>query len=272
MQRFYEIASSGQRMDVPLNPDNLMRLAEICQVDAGTRVLDLACGKGELLVQWARRYDLQGTGVDDDERLIDAAQLRANELEVWSQVHFVTADIMAYPQAFHQYHIVSLLTATGMSTGLTETIDIMRQALKDKAGGLLLIGAMFWQKTPTPEVCKVLEVEPDWLGSIGELSHHFSQAGVDLLDMLIATAQERDAYCSQQWRACVNWLRDNPTHEDVPALREWLNRSRSNYLTCEREYLGWGIFVLNVPGQPARSSPHKPDEDDDLRFEWQSDG
>lgn len=270
MQDFYDIASAGQNMDVPLTQAHLLQLARMCDVNSGTRVLDLACGKGEMLVQWAREFDLQGTGVDENEAAIDVAQHRAGELEVWSQVHFVVAEVLEYPQAFHQYNIVSLLSATVTGVSLVEMITLMREALKTEAGGLLLVGDMFWQKEPTPEVCQALGVERDWLHTMSSLLAQFNAAGVELMDMLIPSTADWDAYYTQQWRGCLAWLRDNPEHEDAPALREWLHRNRQNYLNYERDFLGWGVFVLSVPGQPKPVEKQADtDADDEEKFDWQ---
>jgi cyclopropane fatty-acyl-phospholipid synthase-like methyltransferase len=272
MQRFFDIASADQPIDVPLTEAQILRLGEMCGVTTRTRVLDLACGKGEVLVQWAKAFDLQGTGVDESETNIDRAQHRANELEVWSQLHFVVADVLQYPQAFHQYNIVSLLGATGTGISLTELVNVMREALKDEAGGLLLVGEDFWQKEPDSEVLAALDVERDWIPTLASLARGFTAAGVELRDMLIAAPEDRDRFNGQQWRACLNWLDEHPDDDDALEIRAWLTRHRQSYLAYERDYLGWGVFVLSVPGIPAPPVEKPTDEDDGLHFDWQGKG
>lgn len=41
-----------------------MLLGEVCRLKAGMRQLDLACGKAEMLCQWAKRWGIHGVGVD----------------------------------------------------------------------------------------------------------------------------------------------------------------------------------------------------------------
>ena len=62
--RFHEIAESRHRILNPLTDDKLRLLGEICGFTPGTRILDLACGKGELLSRWAHDYAIEGVGVD----------------------------------------------------------------------------------------------------------------------------------------------------------------------------------------------------------------
>jgi cyclopropane fatty-acyl-phospholipid synthase-like methyltransferase len=256
-------------MQVPLTQAQLLRLAHMCQVNIGTRVLDLACGRGELLAQWARQHELQGTGVDDSAAAITLAQKRAEELEVWSQLQFVVADVLAYPQPYHQYNVIALLSATGLAATLPEVLDTLRQAIKKDTGGLLLVGEMFWRQEPTPALCRALEVERDWLETPASLVDQFTAAGLELVDMLLLTPADWDAYYAQQWRTCAAWLAEHDDDADAPALRDWLHRSRRYYLHYEREALGWGAFVVTVPAERRPATPAAPAADDDLRFDWQ---
>ena len=61
-------------------------------VGPGTRVLDLACGKGELVCRWAEWFGASGTGVDLSEVFLAAARARATELGVTDRITFVHGD------------------------------------------------------------------------------------------------------------------------------------------------------------------------------------
>jgi cyclopropane fatty-acyl-phospholipid synthase-like methyltransferase len=265
-QRYIEIAEAHQKFPVPLSAKNLSRLAAVCELHSGTRLLDLACGKGELLIQWAHTYEMQGTGVDEDETRISVAQMRADELEVWAQVQFVASEVADYPQSFHQYNIVSCLNATWLWDNQTAMLATMQDALKDNTSGLVLLGETYWQREPTPEICAALGLEQNALPTLADLTDHFGDAGADVVDMLLATQDDWDEYTTQEWRACFNWLNTHPAHEDAEGLRAWLNANRRRYLRYEREYIGWGIFVLVLPGPVVRDAPK---DSDGMRFEWQ---
>ena len=47
--RFHEISEQNHRILNPFSDEKLMVLGEICRLKPGTRQLDLACGKGEML-------------------------------------------------------------------------------------------------------------------------------------------------------------------------------------------------------------------------------
>ncbi len=250
-KRFHEIAETNHRIQNPFANAKLFRLAEICDVHANSRVLDLACGKGELLCQWADRYKLRGTGVDTNPHYIQNARERADELKVWSQVNFSIEDASEFPQPFHQYDMVSCLGASWIGGGMVGTIDLMRLALDHPHEGLLVIGDVFWKQSPTDEVCEALGIERDYLTNLAGISDRFDTAQVELLEMLISSQEEWDDYYSSQWLTVSRYLMNNPDDPETDALREWIDHHRRTYLKYERDFLGWGIFVLRYTGRTA---------------------
>ena len=46
--RYHEISESSHRILNPLSFDKVLLLGDICRIAKGTRLLDLACGKGEI--------------------------------------------------------------------------------------------------------------------------------------------------------------------------------------------------------------------------------
>lgn len=53
MLRYYEIAEAEHRIRNPFTDQKLVLLGQLCRLRPGQRLLDLACGKGELLCRWA---------------------------------------------------------------------------------------------------------------------------------------------------------------------------------------------------------------------------
>lgn len=244
--RFYAIAGASQRLQNPLSEGKLLHLGQVCRLNSGSRVLDLACGRGELLCLWARHYGVRGVGVDEDAQLIEQAEARAAELEVWQDVHFSADDVAAYPQPFHSYDVVSCMGGTWAAGGAAAMLELMRVALGDPAAGLLLLGESFWNEVPPPEVCEALGISPEDLPDLGGLSDMFDAAGVELLQLVAAAPEEWDRYYAAQWEAVRGWLQEHPQDPDGPALRGWLDETRRAYLRYERRYLGWGVFVLKI--------------------------
>ncbi|MBC8098787.1 MAG: class I SAM-dependent methyltransferase [Armatimonadetes bacterium] len=243
--RFYEIAANGQRIQNPLSAAKLALLGEVCQLKHGMRHLDLACGKGELLAQWARVYGVVGVGVDANDAYIAAAKLRADELEVYDQLTFVVDAAEQYPQDYHQFDVVSCLGGSWMGGGLVGMLHLMYTALAEK-GGLLLVGEPYWHEAPPDDACAQMGVTPETFATLPGTLDRFESVGVQLVEMVLADTDSQDRYSAQQWMAIDTFLRDNPDDPDAAALWDWRASNRRSYLTYERRYLGWGVFVLRV--------------------------
>lgn len=88
----HEVAESNHRILEPLTDQQLLELSRVARIDSTTTVLDLACGKGELLSRWAQEHGSTGVGVDISEVFVAAARRRAEELRVADRVRFERGD------------------------------------------------------------------------------------------------------------------------------------------------------------------------------------
>jgi len=229
--RFHEIAESGHRILNPLSEAKLLLLGDVCAPAPGARHLDLACGKGELLCLWARRYATRGVGVDVSEVFLAAARARAEELGV--EVEFVHGNATTYRAEPAAYAVVSCLGATWIGGGLVGTLRLMAPALAPD--GLLLVGEPYWIDPPPPEARR----SGEFASLVGVLDG-VESAGFELVEMVLSDQDDWDRYAASQWKAVSDHLRDHPDDE----LREWSAAWRRTYLAYERRYLGWGVFVL----------------------------
>ncbi len=241
--RFHEIAETDHTILNPLSSEQLDLIGEVSDIKPGMRHLDLACGKGEMLIRFARRYQTIGVGVDFSEVFLAAARARAEEQEVLDQITFVLDDAANYPQAHHAFDVVSCIGATWIGGGLLGTLDLMRTALKP-CDGVLLVGEPFWNTPPTPEEAAALGVEVDSFATFSGTLERFEQAGLELVEMTIASLESWDRYEAPQWRAVYRHLRENPNDPDADELKAWIDKNRRTYFNYGRRLMGWGVFVL----------------------------
>ncbi len=244
--RFYEIAEANNRILNPIGAEDVARLGHICALKGGTRVLDLACGKGEMLSTWALNHGIRGVGVDISAVFIDAARQRAEQLEVSDRLNFVVDDAADYPQPFHEFDLVSCIGATWIGGGLSGTLDLMKTALKPH-NGCLIVGEAFWKQPPPDAVKTALELPDELVVTLGETLARIEAAGLDVVEMVPASTKSFDRYETANWLAVDHFLRENPNDPDADALYTWLNTRRRNYLNYDRTYLGWAAFVLRQP-------------------------
>jgi SAM-dependent methyltransferase len=246
--RFHEIAETNHRILNPFSKKQYKLLGKLCELKEGTSILDLACGKGEMLATWSKKHGITGTGVDISDVFLDAANDRAKELGVNEKVTFENADAGQYPQESHQFDIVSCIGATWIGGGFAGTVKLMKKALKDEKEGLLLIGEPFWHEEPTDEVRQAAGegYEGDLFVTLAEMPQRFEECGLQLIEMVIANIDGWDRYEAPQWASIYKWLQENPDDPDADEMTNWIDNNQKVYLQHLRRYFGWGVFVLKV--------------------------
>ena len=234
LPRHHTIRESSHRILDPFTDDQLATLGQALHLTPGTTVLDLACGKGELLCTWARDHGTIGTGVDLSTVFVDAARSRAAELGV--DVTFVQGDASGYVSGT-PVDVASCVGATWIGDGVVGTLDLLGRSLKPR--GIALVGEPFWRADP-PEAARAIG---DFLTLPG-LVEQTRDAGWDLVEMVLADEHSWDRYVAAQWLNVRRFLDEHPDDELAPSLRHELSTAPLEYVTNQRPYLGWGVLAL----------------------------
>lgn len=243
LPRAFTIRESSHRIHNPLTSAKLATLGAALRLTPGARILDLACGSGELLCTWARDHDVSGTGVDISTVFVADATARAVELGVADRVTFVHGDASGHV-ADAPVDVAACVGATWIGGGVAGTVELLRQSLRP--GGLMLIGEPFWRQDPpdqaTVEGCHAKE-KTDFHALPGLLAH-FGDLGCDVVEMVLADQDSWDRYAAAQWLNIRRWLDEHPDDELAGELREELATEPVRHARYQREYLGWGVFAL----------------------------
>ncbi|HTW09835.1 MAG TPA: class I SAM-dependent methyltransferase [Acidimicrobiales bacterium] len=246
--RYTEISESSHRIFNPLSEAKLDLLGQICRLGPGQRHLDLACGRGEMLCRYARDHGTNGVGIDIYPPQLRAARARAAELGVTGAVRFVEGDA-AHPEELGSgFDLVSCIGATWIGNGLEGTLDIMKA--RGRPGAFIVVGDVFWANEPRPEVRREREAA-ETFADLGGTLERIEGAGLELVEMLIATSEEWDRYQATQWMSASDWVAAHPGHPDAAEVAAWTDRSRRSYLCDLRASMGWGVFVTRQPGSRA---------------------
>ncbi|MDQ0369405.1 SAM-dependent methyltransferase [Catenuloplanes indicus] len=243
LPRHFVIRESSHRVLNPIEPAQLATLGAALRLPVGGTVLDLACGKGELLCTWARDHGITGTGVDIGTAFLADARERAAGLGVADRVAFVHGDAGEYVAA-ELVDVVACIGATWIGGGTPGTVRLMERSRKPS--GMLLVGDVFWRVDPPREAVDALFGDLRGVDCLPlpESVERFHALGYDVVEFVAADERGWDRYVAAGWLSMRRWLDANPDDELAPEIRAELTRSQLHHVRWQRPYLGWGTFAL----------------------------
>lgn len=243
LPRIFTIREQSHRVLNPIDPAKLDTLGRVIGIHPGTSILDLACGKGELLCTWSRDHGARGTGVDIHPPFLAAAHDRAQELGVSESVRFVHDDAAGHV-ADEPVDVACCIGATWIGDGPIGTLRLLERSLRP--GGVALIGEPFWRRDP-PDRAAVegshARTKEEFL-PLPDLVEAFGAEGWDTVEMVCADQDSFDRYLAAQWLNLRAWLDVHRDDELAAQVRAELSTSPATYTRYQREYLGWGVLAL----------------------------
>ena len=259
--RFHEIAEANHTVQNPFSIEKLRLLGDICGLKEGQRVLDLGCGKGAMLVNWAYDHNILGVGVDQSSSFIDDAKQYAYRQDVGNRVNFVVGDPAIYPELHHQFDVIVAMGTSKIGGGLAGTLNLMRTAL-NSSDGLLLVGEPYWKDDPPEAIYGALEIEQDTFASLDVTLDRIQATGFDVVEMVMADQNEWDRFEASQWMAVHQYISENHDDPINNRLKQWRADNQRRYIRYGRRYLGWGVFVLHSTTSEPAKAPLRPIQTD----------
>lgn len=240
--RFYDLTHRDHVLCNPLSEPKLDEMIRLLDLPRGARVLDIACGKGELLVRLAERHATRGVGVDlspyciADLRALAAARAPGAELEL------LTMDGVDYHGAPGSFDLACCLGASWTFGGHEATLRALAAFVRP--GGQVLVGEPFWRRDPEPAYLEWSGMRRQDFGTHAGNVQAGASVGLVPLYALASSEDDFDRYESLQWRAADRHAREYPDDPDLPELLERVARGRHEYLAWGRATLGWSLYLF----------------------------
>jgi SAM-dependent methyltransferase len=229
----------------PVSPEGVDELVEAIDLRSGARVLDLGCGKGELLVRLAERFGADGVGVDLQGALLAEGRALAAARAPDRDLRFVEADVTAFVPERPEFDLAATVGATPDS--YRATLGRLRDLVRP--GGLVLLGEGYWRREPSDEYLAALGASRDELTDYAGTIRAGEEEGLTPLYAVVSSAADFDRY---EWRWSLNGERYASEHPDEPGIDDflaWIRNGRRRYVELGgRDTLGFGLFLFRRPG------------------------
>lgn len=244
--KFFDITHKEHVICNPSSPEKFARLVELLRLPPGAAVLELACGKGELLAQLAEKYNITAVGVDTSPYCIRDAQAKLAKRAPRATITLLEMDGAQYqPKTPESFDLTVCLGASWIFNGHKGTLAALQGLTKP--GGQIVVGEPYWQQEPAPEYLEMAVLNRDLFGSHAHNVVTGQELGLNLLYTLVSNHDDWDTYEALQWYASENYAQAHPDDPDVAELLDRVRAQKLAYLQYGRDTLGWAIYLFRKP-------------------------
>ena len=244
--KYYGITHRNHLVCNPTSEAKIDELVGLLPLNPAARVLDIACGKAELLLRIARHHGISaGVGVDISPYEVEEARGRVTARQLEDRVEIVNLDGAKYEAEPGSFDLVMCIGATWVWQGYSGTIEALKKIIAP--GGLIAIGEPFKLKEPDPGY---VAAEPDFAQSMVSHAENVAlaqQAGLTLLYAMASNVDDWDRYEGLQTLAAETYAEENPGDPDVPELLEKRHTNDDIYLKWGRDTTNWAIYLFRAP-------------------------
>jgi SAM-dependent methyltransferase len=236
--RYFVVAESRHELQNPTSEEKLVLLGQLLELRPGSRVLDIASGRGGPALLLARTFECSIDAIELSPDFHATAVERAAERGLSHLVSFRLGDASEAELEPEGYDAALCLGASFAYGGLAETIDALAAAVRP--GGHVVVGEPYWRRLPLPDG---YEERDEPYTTLEGTVHVFEAKGFPVVSVIASSEDDWDRYETLHWQAVEEWLAANPADPAADDIRSRHERWKRIYLRHGRDCCGWAIFV-----------------------------
>lgn len=229
----------------PVAPAAFEVLFDGLALPTGARVVDVGCGKGELLVRLAERHAILGTGLEVSRLFLQAARDAAAARVPDAALEFLLTTPSRWPAEPGTFDAAFCVGAVHAWGRLEDALPELKNLVK--SGGWVVAGDAYRRREPDPDYLAALGLPAAALATFEMQQDAVTRAGLELVDSRACPVEELDTYETLYRDAILAWCDARPDDPDAPALRERATKWWSLYDRWGRDTVGFALHVGQRP-------------------------
>ena len=241
---FTAIAHEGLAFMNPLAEEDVDEMIEALELEPNAHVLDLGCGKAEILLRIVERFpDVRATGLDNSRAVLAEARRQAESRVPEAKVVLLEQDVREYAPDPGSFDLVVSTGGVAFRGGVGGTLAVLAGFVA--SGGKLLFGEGYWREEPSAEYLVALGAAREELKDYEGTIQAAVEVGLDLKRAVTSSIEDWDAYEDAWARNGERYADAHEDEEGVDELRGWIANGRARYRELGgRETLGFGLFLF----------------------------
>ena len=228
----------------PLAEEDVDEMIEALELEPNAHVLDLGCGKAEILLRIVERFpDVRATGLDNSRAVLAEARRQAESRVPEAKVVLLEQDVREYAPEPGSFDLVVSTGGVAFRGGVGGTLAVLAGFVA--SGGKLLFGEGYWREEPSAEYLVALGAAREELKDYEGTIQAAVEVGLDLKRAVTSSIEDWDAYEDAWARNGERYADAHEDEEGVDELRGWIANGRARYRELGgRETLGFGLFLF----------------------------
>jgi cyclopropane fatty-acyl-phospholipid synthase-like methyltransferase len=241
---FSAIAHGGLAFMNPLAEEDVDEMIEALALEPGAHVLDLGCGKAEVLIRIVERYPgVRATGLDRSAAVLAEARRQAEERVPEARVALLEQDVREYAPEPGSFDLVVSTGGVSFRGGVGGSLAVLSGYVAP--GGKLLFGEGYWREEPRAEYLVALGAAREELKDYEGTIEAAQDVGLELKRAVTTSVEDWDAYEEAWARNGERYADAHEGEEGVDELREWIAAGRERYRELGgREVLGFALLLF----------------------------
>jgi cyclopropane fatty-acyl-phospholipid synthase-like methyltransferase len=241
---FSAIAHEGLAFMNPLAEEDVEEMIEALELEPGAHVLDLGCGKAEVLIRIVERYpDVRATGLDRSTAVLAEARRQAEERVPEARVALLEQDVREYAPEPGSFDVVVSTGGISFRGGVGGSLAVLSGFVAP--GGKLLFGEGYWREEPNAEYLVALGAAREELKDYEGTIEAAQDVGLELKRAVTTSVEDWDAYEDAWAHNGERYAEAHEGEEGVDELRKWIAAGRERYRELGgRDVLGFALFLF----------------------------
>jgi cyclopropane fatty-acyl-phospholipid synthase-like methyltransferase len=239
------IAHTGIAIANPIPAAVIDRFIGECALGKDDHLLDVGCGRGELLIRAVERSGCAAVGIDQSPAQIAIARAEAATRVPGADITFHEAAAGAVGLELRSLRVVACVGSTHAYGGLSPALASLSMFLTP--GGRLLVGDGYWTEPPSAAYLAGWGATAAELPDLTQFHRWFEEHRLTISDEYLATPADWDAY-EEPWLANIDGhVREHPDDPDAPGMVTWANETRARR-RLGPGVLGFALVLATVAG------------------------